>query len=52
MKKLLFATVFTLASFSVQAQEQANTSYPETRTYADITNPFYNPERGYMADTN
>ncbi len=52
MKKLLFATVFTLASFSAQAQEQANTTYPETRTYADITNPFYIPERGFMADTN
>lgn len=51
MKKLLFATVFTLASFSAQAQEQANTTYPETRTYADITNPFYIPERGFMADT-
>ena len=52
MKKLLFTTVFTLASFSAQAQEQANTTYPETRTYADITNPFYIPERGFMADTN
>lgn len=51
MKKLLFATVFTLASFSAQAQEQTN-SYPATRTYADITNPFYIPERGFMADTN
>ncbi len=53
MKKLLFATVFTLAAFSAQAQEQEQTTaYPSsTNTYADITNPFYIPERGFMADS-
>lgn len=51
MKKLLFATVFSLAAFSAQAQEQATGAYPQTRTYADMTNPFYIPERGFMADS-
>ena len=51
MKKLLLATVFSLFSFSVQAQEQMN-GYPAARTYADMTNPFYIPERTFSADSN
>ena len=49
MKKLLLATVFGLTAFSAQAQEQ---SYPGARSYADITNPFYIPERAFLADSN
>ena len=51
MKKLLLATVFGLTAFSAQAQE--TNAYPAAaRTYADITNPFYIPEKSVMADTN
>ncbi len=54
MKKLLYATVFTLAAFSAQAQQNQNQQtdkYPQTNTYADITNPFYIPEKGFIADS-
>ena len=55
MKKLLLATVFSLAAFCTQAraqtQGQTADAYPQTRTYADMTNPFYIPERGFMADS-
>lgn len=49
MKKLLLATVFTLASFSVQAQENKE-AYPSAHSYADMTNPFYIPERAFLSD--
>ncbi|MBO4644710.1 MAG: hypothetical protein J5716_08920 [Alphaproteobacteria bacterium] len=49
MKKLLLATVFGLVAFSAQAQEQ---KYPTARSYADITNPFYIPEKAFLADSN
>ena len=48
MKKLLLATVFGLAAFSAHAQEQ---NYPTARSYTDITNPFYIPERAFLADS-
>lgn len=53
MKKLLFATVFTLAAFSAQAQAQTQNQNQQTgtHTYADITNPFYIPEKGFIADS-
>ena len=45
MKKLLLTTVFSLAAFSAQAQEKSN-------AFVDITNPFYIPEKAFLADTN
>lgn len=48
MKKLLLATVFGFIAFSAQAQEKG---YPAARSYVDITNPFYIPERGFLADS-
>lgn len=51
MKKLLLTTVFGLTAFSAQAQEKAG-AYPVARTYVDITNPFYIPEKAFMADSN
>lgn len=50
MKKLLLATVFTLASFSVQAQEN-KAEFSSAHSYADMTNPFYIPERAFLADS-
>ena len=52
MKKLLLTTVFCLTAFSAQAQDKDNKTYPAARSYADITNPFYIPERALLADTN
>ena len=46
MKKFLLTTVFVLGAFSAQAQEVA------ARSYVDITNPFYIPEKSVMADSN
>ena len=51
MKKILLATVFVMTAFSAQAQEKSK-SYPEARSYVDITNPFYIPEKTVMADSN
>ena len=50
MKKFLLATVFGLAAFSAQAQEGGK-GYSEARSYTDITNPFYIPEKAFLADT-
>ena len=62
MKKILLATLFSFVAFSAQAQEQTQqqvygqkqndtASYQPDHSYVDITNPFYIPERGFMADT-
>lgn len=50
MKKVLLATVFSIVAFSSQAQEVSN-GYTEARSYTDITNPFYIPEKAFLADT-
>ncbi len=50
MKKILYATVFTLTAFSAQAQEQAQAK-TATQGFADMTNPFYITDRGFMLDS-
>ncbi len=50
MKKILLATVFGLTAFSAQAQEKVADSR-STTPMADMTNPFYITERGFMLDS-